>query len=209
MKIAVLGAGHVGGSLGAGWTAKGHSVFFGVPDPDKPTVADRVRACGPGTRAGSVAEAASFATVIALAVPWNAAQQALVACGDLRGKVLIDCTNPLNADYTRLAVGFDASGAEVVAGWAAGAVVFKSFNQTGWENAGAEYAAGRPVMFVCGDDEQGKPTVLGLVDDLGYEALDAGRLDVARLLEPYGMLWIHLASAQGMGRGFAFGLLRR
>ena len=209
MDIAILGAGNVGGSLGMGWAAKGHNVFFGVPDPDKPAVLDLVRTCGGGTRAGSVAQAAAAASMIVLAVPWAAVQQAVAACGDLRGKLLIDCTNPLSADYTRLALGFDTSGAELVAGWAPGASVFKSFNQTGWENADARYAEGRPVMFVCGDDEHGKPAVLGLVGDLGYEAVDAGRLDVARLLEPYGMLWIHLAGARKLGRNFAFGLLRR
>ena len=51
--------------------------------------------------------------------------------------------------------------------------------------------------------------MLKLATDIGFEAIDAGRLVSARLLEPYGMLWIHLANAQGLGRDFAFGLLRR
>jgi 8-hydroxy-5-deazaflavin:NADPH oxidoreductase len=66
----------------------------------------------------------------------------------------------------------------------------------------------RAVMFVCGDDSEQKSIVLKLVTELGFEAIDAGNLVIARLLEPYAMLWIHLACAQGMGREFAFGLLR-
>ena len=115
----------------------------------------------------------------------------------------------MRSDKPGLAIGFDWSGGEQVAVWAAGAAVFKSLNQTGWENTSERYPGGRSVMFVCGDDDARKPLVLGLVAELGYEAVDAGRLDVARLLEPYGALWIHLASAQKLGREFAFGLLRR
>ena len=67
----------------------------------------------------------------------------------------------------------------------------------------------RAVMFVCGDDEASKPTVLRLVSDIGFEAVDAGGSAVARLLEPFGMLWIHLALVRGLGRDWAFGVLRR
>jgi len=60
----------------------------------------------------------------------------------------------------------------------------------------------RAVMFVCGDDDT-------LFADIGFQAIDAGSLVIARLLEPYGMLWIHLALARGLGRDFAFVLHRR
>ena len=63
-------------------------------------------------------------------------------------------------------------------------------------------------MFVAGNGDQ-KKTVLQLVEQLGFEAIDAGALDKARLLEPFAMLWIHLALVQGQGRDFAFALLRR
>jgi predicted dinucleotide-binding enzyme len=69
--------------------------------------------------------------------------------------------------------------------------------------------AQRPVMFVAGDDETGKPIVLGLVEELGFEAVDAGPLRLARLLEPYGMLWIDQVLKRGAGPGFAFSRVRR
>jgi len=71
------------------------------------------------------------------------------------------------------------------------------------------FTAGRPVMFVAGDDAAGKKVVLELVSALGFEAIDAGELAIARLIEPYGALWIHLMAHCNMGRSFAFGLLRR
>lgn len=71
----------------------------------------------------------------------------------------------------------------------------------------AQFAA-RPVMFVAGDDAARKPKVLQLAADAGFEAIDAGPLTMARLLEPLAMLWIKLAFS-GMGRDFAFALTRR
>ena len=61
----------------------------------------------------------------------------------------------------------------------------------------------------AGDEARGKEVVLGLVAALGFEAVDAGGITVARLLEPYATLWIHLMARRNMGRRFAFGLLRR
>ncbi len=109
-----------------------------------------------------------------------------------------------------MAIGFDTSGGEQVAGWAKGAHVFKALNQVGYlAMEDSKFPDGFPVMFVAGDDAERKPVVLKLMTDLGFEAVDAGPIKVARLLEPYAMLWIHLAYNQGFGRDFAFSLLRR
>jgi predicted dinucleotide-binding enzyme len=210
MRIGIFGAGNVGGTLGRGWAAKGHTVFFGVPRPQDRKTQDLVREIGPNSQAGTVAEAAAFGTVITLATPWQATQDAIRQAGDLRGKVVIDCTNPLTVDFTQLTIGHTTSGLEQVAKWAQGAKVFKAFNQTGFSTmANAVLEGRRAVMFVCGDDAANKPTALQLVKDIGFEAVDAGDSGVARLLEPLGMLWIHLALARGMGQDWAFGILRR
>ena len=63
-------------------------------------------------------------------------------------------------------------------------------------------------MFVAGDDEAGKTLVMRLIADTGFEAIDAGKLRAARLLEPYAMLWIELARKRGHGAEFAFALQR-
>ncbi len=210
MKISILGAGNVGGTLGSAWARKGHEVFFGVPRPDGAKTQALLQVIGSKGRAGTVAEAATFGEVIVLATPWPATQDALRAAGNLAGKVVVDCTNPLKEDFSGLALGYTTSGAEQVAEWAKGAKVFKAFNQTGFNNmANPAFDGRRSVMFVCGDDEAHKSTVLALAADIGFEAIDAGGLVVARLLESYAMLWIHLALARGLGRDFAFGLLRR
>lgn len=212
MRIAVLGAGHVGGTLGRAWAAKGHRVRFGVPDPDNPGSAGSLPAMPltANVEVRNVADAVTDAEVVVLATPWPAVREALRACGDLSGRILIDCTNPTRPDFSWLEDGYAVSGAERVAEWARGASVFKAFNQTGWENmADPVYDGWRTVMFTCGDDEAAKPAVLRLVEDVGFEAVDAGPLLVARLLEPLAMLWIHLAHGQSLGREFGFALLRR
>jgi 8-hydroxy-5-deazaflavin:NADPH oxidoreductase len=200
LKIAVIGAGSVGSTLGNAWRRRGHDVSYGVPRPDDPKYASL----------GAVTnrEAVAGAEVIALCTPWPGTRGAVEACGDLTGKVLIDCTNPLTPDFAALAVGHATSGAEHVAGWASGARVCKAMNQIGAPMMDAPRSTGAPVMFVCGDDDAAKETTIGLVEALGFAAVDAGDLTVARLLEPFGLLWIHLALRRGFGTDWGFGILR-
>jgi predicted dinucleotide-binding enzyme len=158
-----------------------------------------------------VPSAAAAAEVILLSTPWTATEDACRSMGDIRGKIVIDCTNPLgmSKDGFGLVVGHTISGGEMVAGWCRGAFVFKSFNQTGFEiMADPTRFQPKPVMFVAGDDARHKPTVLGLVADAGFEARDAGPLASARLLEPYAMVWIDQVMKRAADRDFAFALAR-
>ena len=159
-----------------------------------------------------VAQAVQGTDAVVLAIPFDAVGDALAAAGDLAGRVLIDVTNPLRmgAAGLELLLGFDRSAAEQVASLAPGAAVFKTLNQVGFEVMAdtAGYAA-PPVMFVAGDDAARKPVVMGLVADLGFHAVDAGGLRAARLLEPYGMLWIHMALDRKAGPDNAFAYLAR
>jgi predicted dinucleotide-binding enzyme len=208
MKIAILGAGNVGAALASAWSAAGHTVVFGARDPQSPKTTAAIGKLG--LRALPPAKAAQASEIVVLATPWPATRAALESCGSLAGKTLIDCTNPLKADLSGLELGADTSGAERVASWSSGAHVFKCFNQTGAENmAGNLRFSAKPVMFVAGDHAPARPTVLQLARDAGFEAVDAGPLTSARLLEPLAMLWIHLAYRCGLGREYAFALTRR
>ena len=203
MKIAVIGAGHVGRALGEAWSRKGHDVVYGVRGPRD--------AKHEGVRAKSPKEAAAFADVVVLATPWQATEAVCRELEGLKGKIVLDCTNPLamGPDGLGLALGFSQSGGELIQSWCPGATVFKTLNQVGFEvMAEASTWPENPVMFVAGDEAPAKPKVLGLVHDLGFEAVDAGPLKMTRLLEPYAMLWISLALKQGLPRHFAFRLIR-
>lgn len=212
MNIAILGAGSVGGALGKRLAAAGHQIYFGVPQPQSEKTQTLLTNIGANATAGTVAEAAAQAHVILLATPWPAVPEALQSAGDLTGKILVDCTNPLQmgAAGLELTVGHNTSGAEQIAALVPGARVVKAFNQTGYGNMEAPaYKGTRAVMFVCGDEAEARATVCALAAAVGFETIDAGQLRVARLLEPLAMLWIHLSFTTELKRDFAFALLRR
>ena len=210
MNIGILGAGKVGGTLGTAWARKGHRIRFGVRRHDSPEIKELLRKIGPLASAGSVEEAASFGEAILLATPWPAAEEVLRGAGDLTGKILLDCMNPLKPGLAGLSIGTTTSAGEMVAQWAPGARVVKIFNTNGSENMGnPNYPLGPATMFYCGDDEGAKLAAAQLASDTGAEPVDAGPLSNARLLEPLAMLWIWLAVFGGMGRNIAFKLIRR
>ncbi|MCX6848045.1 MAG: NAD(P)-binding domain-containing protein [Verrucomicrobia bacterium] len=209
MKIAIIGAGNVGTSLGSGWTKSGHTISYGVRNPQDAKFSE-LRTLLPEAVITTNAAAAQDAEVIVLCTPWGGTEAAVRDCGSLAGKIVIDATNPLKADITGLSCGFDTSAGEQVAQWAVGAQVFKAMNQVGASQMDHPVFKGpsKPVMFVAGEgDRKGK--VLQLVAELGFESIDVGGLEYARLLEPLAMLWIHLAVFKGQGSDFAFGLLRK
>jgi hypothetical protein len=209
MRIGIVGTGHIGGTLGAGWAARGHEIAFGVRDPKKAEVAALVASIGARARADRVADAAAFGDVLVLATPWDAVGDALRAAGDLKGKVLVDCTNPLGAGMALLPLP-EGSGGQHVAARAPGARVVKAFNSAGFNVFAAPAFGGLAAdLYLCGDDAAGKATVAELARELGLEPVDCGPLAQARLLEPLAALWISLAYAQGLGREIAFKLLRR
>lgn len=209
MNIAIIGTGSVGAALGRGWAEAGHAIIFGSRHPHADDVEALVASIGSRACSTPPDEAAAAAKVVALAVPWGAAQSVVEGLGDLSGKILIDCTNPLAAGL-QSAVDGDTSGAEDIARWASRARVVKAFNTTGANNMADPDYGGTPLtMFICGDDAESKSTVAGLAEDLGFESVDAGPLDRARLLEPMARLWIHLAMTDGLGREIGFKLLRR
>jgi hypothetical protein len=210
MKIGIIGSGNVGGALGTRWAQAGHDVTFGSRNPASDDMRQLVAKAGAAARAASSKEALEVSELLLLATPWPSTKAVLEGLGDLTGKVLIDATNPLLPDLSGLEVGTTTSAAEQVAGWARGAKVVKAFNTVGFNiMANPAFGADRPVMFYCGDDAAAKQTVRPLVEQLGFEAVDAGPLSQARVLEPFALLWISLAYAQGQGRDIAFKLLRR
>ena len=213
MKLAIIGAGSVGGTLGTAWAQKaGHEIFFGVRNPQSDKVQALVGSLGGMARAGTAAEAATSADVIVLATPWNGAEAAIRSMGDVSGKIILDATNPLamGSDGLGLEIGHSTSAGEKVQGWAKGASVFKTLNTTGYGNmADPVFHGVKSAMFVAGDDAAAKPKVIALVAALGFEVIDAGPLRNARLLEAHAMLWIELALKRGLGRDFAFAILRR
>jgi NADPH-dependent F420 reductase len=206
MKIAIIGAGNVGTSLAGGWRKAGHDIVFGVRKP----AGRKAELAGLGDVADTQ-EAAARAEVVVIAVPWTSVDAvATEIAAATAGKTVIDATNPIAPPYTDLAVAGSDSGAEQIARKLPQSRVVKAFNTVGAEvMADARYPDGHAVLPVAGDDASAKATALALARDLGFEPVDAGPLAMARCTEPFAMLWIKLALVQGLGRRFAFRLLRR
>lgn len=205
MQIAIIGTGHVGAALARGLKGKGHAVTLGARDPDSAAVA--ALAAATGAAVARPAEAAAAAAIVILALPWGAAEAAVRGLGDLGGKVVIDCMNPLGmvGGALGLTVGHAASGGEIVQGWLPGARVVKTLNQVGAEiMADTAVLPHRPVMFMAGNDAAAKADVAAMLADLGFEPLDAGDITRSRLLEPFAMVWINQALLRGKGRNWAF-----
>jgi predicted dinucleotide-binding enzyme len=210
LKIAILGTGGVGGALGSRWGQAGHAVVYGSRTPQSEKAAQLVARSGREAACHSPCDAIDGAEVILFAVPWPAARETLAQLGDLTGRVLIDCTNPLLSDMSGIELGHVISAGEQIAAWAPGAHVVKAFNTASVKvMLNPQFGEHRATMFYCGDNAAAKLTARQLIDNVGFEPVDAGSLSSSRYLEPLAMLYIHLAFRQGFGSNCAFKIMRR
>ena len=205
MRIAIIGAGNVGATLGRRFADAGHAVIHGVRSPDDSKHAGIAR---DRVTQDTIARAVASADVAIIATTWAPAQDAVRAAGNFGGKVLIDATNPIGPGMV-LTHGTTDSGAEQVARWAVNARVVKAFNSIGVEvMANAQFGADRAVLFTAGDDAAACDIVATLASDIGFLPVTLGPLVRARVIEPAALVWITAAAAVGT-RQFAWGLLRR
>lgn len=190
MRITIVGAGNVGGTLGRRWAERGHEVRYAGRD--------------------DIAAQTAGAEVVVLATPWGALPAVARQLAGLQGVVLVDATNPIAPGFTLDRGPAGESGAERLAALVPGARVVKAFNTVGFNVMADPVFDGQPAtMCYCGDDGDARRIVHGLAADLGFDPVDAGPLAQARFLEPFALLWITLAMKQGLGREMAFRLLRR
>jgi predicted dinucleotide-binding enzyme len=212
MRIAMLGTGVVGEALGTGLVGLGHEVMMGSRDASNEKARAWANKTGSKASVGTFAEAARFGELAVLATLWSGTENALRLAGpeNLRGKVVIDATNPLDFSQgkPRLAVGFDDSGGEQVQRWLPGARVVKAFNTIGSHlMVHPKMPGGPPSMFVAGDDAETKRVVSDLCTALGLEPVDSGGIEASRYLEPMCMLWVEYGMRTN-GWNHAFRLLK-
>jgi 8-hydroxy-5-deazaflavin:NADPH oxidoreductase len=205
MQLGIIGAGSLGSALGRRLASRGHEIMFGGGESAQEAAARR------GAKFGTNPDAVAFGDVVILAVPFAAVDCALADAGPLRNGVLWSCVNALRPDLSGLAVGFDTSAAETVAARAAGARVVAAIPPFASAIASGElsYDGGlEPTVFLCGDDDEAKRVVDGLVRDIGAQPVDAGALSAARFVEPAMMLLVSLAYS-GVPRDIGLRLLER
>jgi 8-hydroxy-5-deazaflavin:NADPH oxidoreductase len=181
MRIGIVGSGRIGGNAGRLFARAGHEVLFSYSqDPAKLEALAKET----GGRAGSPREAVEFGDVVLLSVPWRLVDDVLAAAGSLDGRIVVDTTNQFGTDgWEDLG---DRTAAQVNAARMPGARYVKSFNTltSGFQAEAAQRSGDeRAVLFLCGDDEQAKAMVAGLIEDAGFVPVDVGGTADASVME--------------------------
>jgi hypothetical protein len=212
--IAIVGAGNVGGALGERLGKAGYEVRFGTKEPADAN--DALARAGANAKAFGVREAIAGADVVFVALPATAAVDALRAAGDLAGKIVVDCTNPVARAASgppgpAIAPPDEGSVTAALAKALPEARVLKGWNTFGAEiHADPRLAHGEAAdVLLAGDDADAKTIVSAIATKAGFVSVDAGPLRNAALLESFAVVWIHLAMAGGRGRQWAFKILGR
>lgn len=203
MKVLVIGAGNMGAAFVKQLHLAGHQVRVISKESSK---AKDLAAKFPGVEATAAADAAQGQDAIVLATSYADAVSALRSVGDVAGKVVIDITNPLTADYMGLTIGHNTSAAEEIAHAVPDALIVKGFNTVFAQvlDEGADFGQNKKVsVFLAADNDPAKQAAKSLAQSMGFEVIDAGGLRNARYLEPLAGLNIYLGYGAGLGTGIA------
>jgi predicted dinucleotide-binding enzyme len=214
MHVGILGTGDVAQALGKAFVALGHDVKMGSRNASNEKAVAWAREMGVKASVGTFADAASFGEIVVLATLGVANESALEMAGPdkLRGKVLIDATNPL--DFSggmppKLAVSGNDSAGERVQQLLPDAHVVKAFNTVG--NAfmfRPVFPGGPPDMFIAGNRDDAKKKVTAILKDFGWGVVDVGGIESSRYLEAMCMVWV-LSAIRTNNWNQAFKLLQK
>ena len=201
VKIAVLGSGNIGATLGAKWLAAGHQVIFGVRDASSAKARSALAKAGTNARADTIANAMRLGNVIVITVPSNAVEETVAGHGAaLNGKIVIDTTNRFGAPVV--------NNIAPIAAAAPQAKIYRAFNSLGWENFAEPVIDGEQVdMFYCGPEGESQAVVERLIADIGLRPIRVGGIEATPLVDSVGSLWMTLVFGQHKGRHMAFRVL--
>lgn len=186
LKIGIVGSGRIGGTLGELWLKAGHEIMFSSLD----LAHDRALAARLGAKAhaGTPREAAEFGEVLLIAVPYAALPQIGRDLADLiKGKVVVDTSNPIPARDGEVAVWAREKGAGLAsAELLPGARLVRTFNAVGYTKlaAAARREGERTGMPMAGDDADAIAVASRLVREIGLEPVVVGRLSMGKYLIP-------------------------
>ena len=196
MKVGILGSSSVGQSLGKAFLTEGFEVMIGTRDTSKESLVSWQKQ-NPSAKLGSFADTAKFGDLIVLAVSGDAAETVIEQAGkqNFTNKVVIDTTNPIKKAPPENGVlhfftSLEESLMERIQKLIPDAKIVKAFNSVG--NAvmyKPRFAAGKPTMFICGNDDHAKKAVSGILTLFDYETEDLGKIEAARAIEPLCILW--------------------
>ncbi len=216
MKIGILGSGAVGKALAIGFTSEGNEVMLGTRDPKASKITEWLSGAGKGITAGTFDETAKFGEMIVLCPLYRAIDEVINLAGkkNFEGKIVIDTTNPIAEEppvngvlkYVKTAEG---SAGEHIQSMLPNSHVVKVFNSIG---SGYMYKPkfeeGQPTMFICGNNEEAKSTVTGILENFGWDVMDSGGIEASNALEGLCIIWCARGFKEGQWN-HAFKLLKK
>jgi hypothetical protein len=216
MKIGIIGSGAAGKALGFGFASEGHEVTLGTRSPNSEKILQWVAQTGRGVKSGTFEETAQFAELIVFCPLFRAAEDIIKLAGpeNFKGKIVIDTTNPIadeppvNGVLKYTTTGRESAG-ELIQKWLPDSKVVKAFNSIG--NASMykpKFDEGQPTMFICGNDDDAKKNVTGILESFGWDVMDSGSIKASNALEGLCIIWC----ARGFREGewnHAFKLLKK
>jgi 8-hydroxy-5-deazaflavin:NADPH oxidoreductase len=203
MNITIFGSGSMARGIGYRLVSAGNTVTLRNPHEGKAQkLADELNGLGKGKARSAREDDAIADGIVVLAVPYAAAGELVQRLGEkLKGKTVVDITNPLNATFDGLVTPPGSSAAEEIAKrLTPGARLVKAFNTTFAATLVQGEVGGMPLdVFVAGDDETAKGQIVELVQKAGLRVFDAGALSRARQLEALALLGITLQGRYNLG----------
>lgn len=216
MRVAVLGTGQVGRTIGSRLVGDGHEVVLGSRTADNAAAAEWAAQAGEGASHGTFAHAAATGEIVFNATPGGVSLDVLAAAdaANLAGKILIDVANPLDFSGgfppTLTACNTTSLGEQIQAAHPDAKVVkaLNTMHCTVMVDPGK--LSGTHHVFVCGDDGDAKAAVTDLLAEWGWPGeavIDLGDITNARGTEMYLPLWVRTYAALGTG-DFNIGIVR-
>ena len=203
LKIVVLGAGNIGGTLGRKWSTAGHQVTFGVSDPNGPRSQALRAELGDKIKIGTVEDVLQAGDVVVMALPGGAMETTITTnAAQLDGSVIIDTSNRSGGCPMSSLATFQAHTPR--------AQVYRAFNTLGWENFADPLFSGIPAdLFYCGPAGDSNDIVTRMIEDIGLRPMYLGDNSQIDLVDAVGRIWFALVFGQHKSRHLAFKVLTR
>ncbi len=178
VNIGILGAGNIGANAARLLSKAGHDVRIACSRPPA-AIEATASELGARVRAATPQDAVAFGDIVLLAVPWTQKEDAIPDAGPYDDKIVIDAMNPYTEDFEIEDLG-NRTSSEITQTLVPGARLVKAFNTIHYRRLASEGkpagAKGRLAVFLAGDDADAKTVVAGLIDQMGFDAVDTGSL---------------------------------
>jgi len=196
MKIGVIGSGEVGQTLASAFLKEGNDVMLGTRNTSKDEVIKWKNKNASG-KVGTFEDTAKFGELLVLATAGDVIEKVITIAGtfNFSNKTVIDVTNPIDKQppvngVLKFFTSLDESLMERLQKIIPDAKLVKAFNIVGSDLMyKPNFPGGKPSMFICGNDDEAKKTVTGILTSFGYETEDMGKIEAARAIEPLCILW--------------------